>query len=362
MDHFDITDESSAGEGIPTSIHGDLMFEALTDTLDGVSGTEGMRMTEAQVYAQGVLAANGVRGVAGNEGFFSTIADAAKAGYEYIIKLFKSLYGFFFKRDAGEKIDATKKEVAANTKELKDVGSASVPDAEVDKQLKHAHSVGAAIEDIPTGSQAEFDKVMEQAAVAIKGNSAPDKRKALVALTGELPKVSKRGQENFVRDLTAVATQGARFEKIVENMAKDKKMNAAGMTSADSNAMKLLMAVITDATAFKGIAARQSEYPKKTPVLKTLSEAQALQKQIDDDLTASKSLIAKLNGHNSAINSAIQAMGGKIGAKSLDAEGKKEMECLKALLNISSRVAGYLKTSTEAQSKLSGTINKVFGL
>ena len=362
MDHLEITNESSVGEDIPTSIHSDIMFEALADTLDGVGGTEGLALTEAQIYASGVLSANGVRPVAGNEGFFSTIADGVKAGYDYIVKLFKSIYGFFFKRDAGEKIEDAKKEVADNTKDLKNVGSSSVPDAEVEKQLKHAHSVATAIETIPTGSQAEFDKAMEQAVVAIKGTSAPDKRKALVALTGELPKVNKRGQENFTRDLAGVATQGARFEKIVENIAKDTKLNKAGLPAESDPSFKLLMAVITDATSFKGIALRQADYPKKTTVLKTLSEAQALQKQIDDDLTASKGLISKLSSHNSSINSAISALGGKVNEKNMDAAAKKELACMKALLNISARIAGYLKTSTEAQSKLSGTINKVFGL
>lgn len=77
--------------------HIDQVFTALTDTMDEVSGTEGL--TRAQTYMWGVLGASGdishQERVAGTEGFFSTIGDGASKVWEYIKKMFNAILNFF---------------------------------------------------------------------------------------------------------------------------------------------------------------------------------------------------------------------------------------------------------------------------
>lgn len=89
---------------VPEPEHVELVMDGFLDT---VNGTEGLQPTHSQRYLQGALYAAGeirsIGDVTGNEGFFSAIGDGAKKAWDYIVKMFKSIWDFFFKKDLKEK-------------------------------------------------------------------------------------------------------------------------------------------------------------------------------------------------------------------------------------------------------------------
>lgn len=121
--------EGDENYGSVDNDHLETMFVAMDDTMGGVTGSEGFGLTHAQKYAYGVLDASDslsrVQKVDGNESFFGKIADGLQAVWEYIKKMFKNIWGFFFggsgKESAADKIQAADKRVADADKALKRV-------------------------------------------------------------------------------------------------------------------------------------------------------------------------------------------------------------------------------------------------
>ena len=133
--NIDTTDQF---DSVPSEQH---VETVMTGLMDSLGGNEGMDLSAAQVYVQGVLFADGsVRGlpianIAGNEGFFSKIGEGVSKVWEYIKKMFKSIFDFFFKSEkkkTEEKVDAALKEAEAELAAL----DKPVPEAKVKEVLK----------------------------------------------------------------------------------------------------------------------------------------------------------------------------------------------------------------------------------
>lgn len=87
--------EEELGGGIPDVEHIDTVMDGIIDT---VSGTEGL--THAQRYLAGALYASGAVSYSqyhGSEGVMDTIKGGLKKAWDYIVKMFKQIWGFFFK-------------------------------------------------------------------------------------------------------------------------------------------------------------------------------------------------------------------------------------------------------------------------
>lgn len=103
--------EASEDYGQIDNDHLETIFVAMDDTMGGVTGAEGFGLTHAQKYTYAVLEANDSltrsQKVDGNESFFGQIGDGLKAVWEYVQKLFKSIWNFFF----GKKEDGAQAEI-----------------------------------------------------------------------------------------------------------------------------------------------------------------------------------------------------------------------------------------------------------
>ncbi|ASU03910.1 hypothetical protein JOAD_5 [Erwinia phage vB_EamM_Joad] len=87
--------EEELGGGIPDVEHVDTVMDGIIDT---VTGTEGL--THAQRYLAGALYASGAVSYSqyhGSEGVMDTIKGGLKKAWDYVVKMFKQIWGFFFK-------------------------------------------------------------------------------------------------------------------------------------------------------------------------------------------------------------------------------------------------------------------------
>lgn len=135
---------------VPEPEHVNLVMDGLMDSL---GGNEGLNLTNAQRYLQGALFASGVvrnmNDVVGNEGFLSSIGDGVKKAWEYIKKMFNSIWDVFFKSDQKkmeEKVDEALKEAEKSLDELE---KASITPANVEAIQKKVESHVASLPDSP---------------------------------------------------------------------------------------------------------------------------------------------------------------------------------------------------------------------
>lgn len=91
--------------------HVEQVLQGAVDTVEGLENHL-PAPTRAQAYLYSTLEVSGLLSrkdrVMGVEGFVSAIGDGLKAMWEYIKKIFKGIFGVFFKKEAKEELDDTK--------------------------------------------------------------------------------------------------------------------------------------------------------------------------------------------------------------------------------------------------------------
>lgn len=159
---MELTDEDIAAD-IPDVEHVELVLDGVIDT---VAGTEGL--THAQRYLAGTLYASGMVSYSqyhGNEGVIDVIKDGLKKAWEYVVKMFKQIWGFFFKSKAKGDVDATQKALAALEKSARYHPSSANARPYVRELIK----AGAKISHMSTGAndhgqtQKETSELLNQA-------------------------------------------------------------------------------------------------------------------------------------------------------------------------------------------------------
>lgn len=146
-------------ESVPEPDHVEQIMDGFIDT---VSGSEGF--TSAQHYLEAVLFSNGIithRQVGGTEGILSSIGDGAKAAVEYIKKMFRAIWDFFFKSEKKElekKVDKALEDVEKKLEALEKSNTVTTENA--DAALKKADSAINKLKDGPDKTKLK-EKVAE---------------------------------------------------------------------------------------------------------------------------------------------------------------------------------------------------------
>lgn len=166
-------------DSVPEPEHVEQIMDGFIDT---VSGAEGF--TQAQHYLEGVLFSNGIirqHQVGGTEGVLSSVADGAKAAIEYIKKMFRAIWDFFFKSEKKELEKKVDKALDDAKKELDAMEKVKVTPENADAALKKADAAINKLKDSP-----EKTKLKEK--VADAQESKDDNKKAQVGniLPGEI--------------------------------------------------------------------------------------------------------------------------------------------------------------------------------
>lgn len=352
MDLLDITHDDGAGDDIPDIDHVEIMFEAYKDT---VAGNESL--TEAQIYAAGVLSASGYRpSVAGNEGFFDSVAGGAKTVYDYIVRMFKSVWSFFFNRDAARQADEAKKEAKEIEGELHTLSSGSASEEVTDKALHSVKAKAAHLQDIPTHDRASFDQFMTQAETAVKSGSVSDKKKAVANLLAAMPKVNISAQEKFRSAATILMNLNKKFVSLVMGANTEIKVGT------DAEVKNLAVSIVSDVAKYVPRAIKSAADLEHHDKVATVSDATTLHHQIQTDIEANKQLVNSLKAHTGKLNQEIHFYES---LQSEDVRGKHtstHLEILHGILSFSTAIAQYLKRSMDAQLKLAKSVNAVFGV
>jgi len=192
--------EDDLDTGIPEPEHVSEILDGMSDSLNQVAGTESL--TSAQVYLGSVLVANGYvrRNQVGQEGFMGKVGDGFKAAIAYIKKMFTSIWDFFLKRDAPKLLTEAKEEVKEAAEVLKVIETGGSTEQETTKALTNLRKVALALTHEPDVNKSALDQILKEADEAMKA-SQPEKKKAVLMIGRELPKLNKRSQNTFKKKL-----------------------------------------------------------------------------------------------------------------------------------------------------------------
>lgn len=186
----------------PEASHVELVFQALGDTVNAVAGTESL--TTAQIYFHGVLNASGglsyTQSIAGAEGFFANVKEGAAKAIAYIKKMFKDIWGFFFKKQGPEEAKAVKAAITETKADLDSVekvkaGLTSAAGSD-SKELVESISKATSIGELNTLSKDVGKKnTKAQQALVVKINQLVESLEGEVKLAAEVETEAKKSGE-----------------------------------------------------------------------------------------------------------------------------------------------------------------------
>lgn len=315
----------------PESSHVELVFQALGDTVNAIAGNEGL--STAQVYFHGVLNASGAlsytESIAGAEGFFANVKEGAAKAIEYIKKMFKSIWGFFFKKEGPEEAKAVKAAVAEKKADLADVAkvksgltSAAGSDS---KDLVESISKATSIGELNTLSKDVAKKnTKAQQALVVKINQLVESLEGEIKLAGEVEAEAKKSGE---ASYTAWAS---------------------GVKGGVSGSQSLI-------TTLKGI--------------RDLADLKAAETTLDD-LKAHTEIISKAIDASGATESRVQGMIDSLsqldGNNSASDEQKKKgddnLKALQLFMKSAARYSGLMKRTLSHMKSVTTASGKVFGV
>ena len=315
----------------PETGHVELIFQALGDTVNNIAGTEGL--TTAQRYLHGVLNASGglsyTESISGAEGFFANVKAGASKAIEYIKKMFKSIWGFFFKKQGPEEAKSIKQEVTEKKAELADVekikaglkralGSDS-------KELTEHISAATNISELNTLSKDVAKKnTKAQQALVVKISQLVESLEAEVKLAGEVETEAKKSEEaSYNAWASGVKGSVSGTQQLINSLKNVRDMADLKEAGDTLDSLKSHVEVISRALEAAG---------------GTESRVQGM---IDN--------LSKLDGNESASDDAKK-------------EGDKNLNALNLFMKSAARYSGLLKRTLTHMKSVNAAVGKVFGV
>lgn len=344
--------EEGAGEGydVPDLPHVEIIFDALDDTLANVEGTESL--TQAQDYLAGVLNASGIANarVTGNEGFFSQIGSGAKSAYEYIKKMFKSLWDFFFKRDAPKLAEEAKKTTTEAIEATKALETGGATEEEATKILsKQIATLKALGHDSPDINKSALDQILKEADEAHKGTFA-EKKKAILMLTHEIPKLNKKAK----KELSGKVDQLIAVLKSVKSTVEEAK-------SEDAEASPFVKSLVEGIKAGGGDASLLSQL-EGIRDLSDVNKAKSVLDEMLKEIGLADEMNKMLKDHQSQVGSEITKLESAItGDAAQSEETKKGLASLRGLMVLVTKLSQLFKQLLSRMTSTQKSMLSIFG-
>lgn len=325
--------EEEENYGMVDGPHIEIAFDALEDTLDQqVTGTESL--TQAQMYMHGVLSASGQltrAEVNGSEGFFSNVGAGLKKTWEYIVKMFKNIWGFFFKKKAPE--------LAKNTKR-------SIDDAKTALDMKDVSAAKAS---------------MSRALVYVADGQE------IGELRDYLKEANTRADLNNVASKFARANVRARkvltlkIGNLIETCKGALSLTEHAKTEAAKHDNKELTAFVNAMSAnAEGTKHLQTEL-EKIRELEDFNLARAFLNMLTGYVTVVEKEITTIGNEEAKVRSSIDSVEKSMGTEK-NAEATKQVAGLRALMALAAKCSSLLKRCLEEVQAINKAMPRVFGL
>lgn len=304
--------------------------EAMVDgVLDSLSGNESLDLTYAQRYVIGVLDGAEITrsAVTGTEGFFSEIGAGLKAAWDYIVKMFKNIWDFFFGKKNKEDSEAAKEDVKSAEEAIKEVEAPQVTEENV-KAV--AAQVEKKIDKLPESPKKKELKKKVEAVKAAEPAKAKQATASLIKETFEAELLDKPRLNELAKT----------FNKLIFDLNARKEEYAT--TKGDRKALG--HAIETFLNGFKDM-----KEPRKG-----LAESKAWVSYAHRCLEATDNSLETIRAMKSETQHAISDTQAKIdGAKSSQYNKKELIEEITELKRTMASVVQVIKTAEHARDCIS---------
>jgi hypothetical protein len=361
---MDITIDSEITE-LHEPEHIDQVFDALTDTLDTVAGTEGL--TRAQTYMWGVLDASGdlsyKQRVAGTEGFFSDVADGIAKVWGYIMKMFNAILNFFGLGDSNkgpsitEQTDAILKQNQANIAVLTGHRMSNADD--ISKQMLRTQADLDVFMNGPQTSPSEKSEAQElkHKLKEVKALPAPEQQRVVKEVVERFVKINSRMQRALDDQCQRALDEYKTYQVIV---TMDHSNEFVGTSFADMYS--------TYSAAMKHNASKEIEAWVRIPQgLRTLNDAARAQGELEKaikDLDSESTSISR--GIKADVINQIKKLEEMVKRKDLRDAARstfdRNLKACRLILSLTTSAIKQLRVTCENIRRISNMINRYFSV
>lgn len=202
--------------------HFEQSVQGLIDTVEGVEGFS-KSYTQAQKFLWSCMDSSDAidykQRREGMEGILSAVGDGLKAAWEYIEKLFKSIWGFFFGGGSDDSGDTTTAKVKANDKELDEFSEGGTSAESTKKVVSKVKSRAKAIQNDPKSSSSNKSKAKEVEEKIDKLGDSPSSS-SVKPLVKEVVDASQVKKEQFSSTMRVIWDRVTGFK---DALGKDRK-------------------------------------------------------------------------------------------------------------------------------------------
>lgn len=351
--------ESIEDIGIVEPEHIEQMVDALVDT---VGGTESYALTGAQTYAIAVLQSSGMisrqEAVAGNEGFMDSIADGAKKVWEYIQKIFKGIWNWFFgpKAKGTEAPKEAAKTVQDNTTQLKNLSSGSGGEQLPEQVIRTVEDLDKFMGDDASASDKKDAADLKERIKEIKALPPAQQYRELKPMFTKVAKLNRRTQRAIAEACDAAAKKWASYHTIIEHQGDGPFKD----TVYEKNWSEL----VSFADSQKGDPREAYiRIPKNLDSLEHAIQAQTDLANVVKNLQSECGMISSF--YKADVINQIKHLQQVLG-KNLKPENRekfnKDLKACKLYLSITTQMIKQMEATCEAINKISGMIVRLFGL
>lgn len=332
---------------VPEPEHVSTVMEGLIDT---VTGNEGF--TYAQHYLHScVQSSGGISSRTGTEGFFGSIGNGLKAAWDYIMKMFKSIWNFFFGGDEaaekeakklGDKIEAVEQKVKDEVAGPKTQEEAKEKIHEVKAKVKRA----AASSKKPAEVKAAHD-LIEKLDRVLTANLS-DQKTALKSV-GQFMAAQDEIQGEVMGIGLAAKSQIDRERKSGFKLEKFKDSDNHIVKDFKSFAVDI-MGFVQGVEKQIDVLDKQKFDPSHIPGLVVM--VKGLKKDVMDHIT-------RIHGRKSNTEKMIKDLETKIKGNKEDKSLKEDLEVANAVLHDLAKVVKIINIVVTAGGKLMGVVDRI---
>lgn len=315
----------------PETSHVELVFQALGDTVNNIAGAEGL--TTAQLYLHGVLNASGglsyTESIAGQEGFFANVKEGARKAIEYIKKMFKSIWGFFFKKQGPEEAKDVKKDITDKKADLESV-----------------EKVKAGLHRAAGSDSKELVEHISKATSISELNT----------LSKDVAKANSKAQQGLVIKINQLVESLEGEIKLAEEVETEAKKSGEASYTAWASGVK------------GGVSGTQS-LVNSLKGIRDLADIKAAEGVLNDLKSHTEVIdraLAAASGTESRVQGMIDTLSKLDGNESASDEQKKQgdenLKALQLFMKSAARYSGLLKRTLSHMKSVTTATGKVFGV
>jgi hypothetical protein len=368
---FDVVDSEYTEVAEPE--HFDMVLQGTLDTLEGMESLR-TTYTKAQEYLYSCLntseSLSYQQRVDGMESVFSNIGEGLGTAWEYIKKLFKTVWEYFFgsgDNTVEAKAEKTEKVIEKNEKQLKTLAGSGKTEAQVEGIRKKVKEKAKKIQADPQASSSDKAVATDVIKKIDEGNvkSTSQKEMDIGAMCERLAKIDKKSRQALIKRIGETENLRKSYAGYVEKDRSDDIGN--GRFKSMYKVFRETLKQGTFTTKIPDLIKVDSI----TTILNAATTQDKLLKAVEDHGKFAKFIASEKTEFQTEIKALEEALAkkgkgsgqGEVNGEAYKNKGEvsARLKAANAALSIVNATAGYQTKMLDSLEKLSDSVKDIFG-